>query len=123
MPLWSILYAGMIFASASGTIMMSGRRDILYITAEFLSAALSIMFFAIYYGVVAYPSTIMIPLGMIAFVLFQELWINRQLYHFLTDEELDAAEKKFLLWFVGFFLFLFLSPFLWVIVEVFKHYL
>ena len=123
MPLWAILFCGLIFASASGTIMMSGRRDIGYITLEYLSAAFSIMFFAIYYGVIPYPKSIMIPLGMLGFVLFQEVWVNRKLYGFLQDESVPKEEQKFILIFTAFFFFLFVSPLLWVIIKVFKHYL
>lgn len=123
MPLWVILYAGVIFASASGTIMISGRRDIFYIITEYLSAAFAIMFFAIYYEVTPYPNTILIPLGMLLFILFQELWINRKLYAFLQDDTMDANERRFFLWFSLFFFLLFLSPFLWVLDKVFKHYL
>ncbi len=123
MPLWAILFCGLIFASASGTIMMSGRRDIGYITLEYLSAAFSIMFFAIYYAVIPYPESIMIPLGMIGFVLFQEVWVNRKLYGFLKDDSIPKEEQKFMLIFTAFFFLLFVSPLLWVMIEVFKHYL
>ncbi len=123
MPLWAILYCGIIFASASGTIMMRQNRDMIYITAEYLSAAFSIMFFAIYYGAVPYPDTIMIPLGMLGFVLFQEVWINRNMYGFLKDKSIPKEEQKFLLIFTAIFFLIFLSPFIWVANEVFKHYL
>ena len=122
MPLWAILYCGLIFASASGTIMMSGRRDILYITAEYLSAAFSIMFFAIYYEVTPYPS-IMIVIMMLLYILYQEAWVNRNLYGFLKDDTVPKEEQKFLLIFTAVFFLLFLSPFIWVLIEVFKHFL
>ena len=122
MPLWAILYCGVIFASASGTIMMSGRKDIFYITAEYLSAAFAIMFFAIYYDVTPYPSSIMIVLGMLGFILYQEIWINRKLYSFLKKGDESPSERRFLLIFTALVFLGFLSPFIWVVTEVFKHF-
>ena len=45
MPLWAILYSGLILASAAGTIMISGRKSPLYILGELLSALFAISFF------------------------------------------------------------------------------
>jgi len=121
MPLWAILYSGLIFASASGTIMISGRRDLLYITGEYLSAAFSIMFFAIYYTVVPYPSMIVLIM-MLGFILFQEIWINRKLYGFLDDGSVPKDEQKFLLIFTLVFFSVLLAPFIWVVYQVMKQY-
>ena len=122
MPLWVIFYCGLIFASASGTIMISGRRDILYITLEYLSAAFAIMFFAIYYGTVPYPTSIMIPIGMLGFILFQETWVNRKLYSFLKTAKESPQERLFVLFFTAILFLLLISPFIWVVVEIFKHF-
>jgi hypothetical protein len=122
MPLWAILYCGVIFASASGTIMMSKRKDILYIAAEYLSAAFAIMFFAMYYEVTPYPSSIMIAVGMLGFILFQEIWVNRKLYSFLKKGDESPKERQFLLLITTVVFLGFLSPFIWVVVEVFKHF-
>jgi len=122
MPLWAILYCGIIFASASGTIMMSGRKDILYIVGEYLSAAFAIMFFAMYYEVTPYPDSSIVPLGMLGFILFQEGWVNRALYGFLKKGDESPTERRFMLIFTAVIFLLFLSPFMWVIAEVFKHF-
>ena len=122
LPLWAILYCGMIFASASGTIMISPRKDILYIISEYLSAAFAIVFFALYYGVIAYPEDIMIPMAMLGFILYQEIWVNRKLYTFLKNEDESPKERMFVLFFTALVFLLLLSPFLWIISEVFKHF-
>lgn len=103
--------------------MMRKDRSMLYIIAEYLSAAFAIMFFAIYYGVTPYPETILTPIMMILFILFQEVWINKEMYHFFHNEEDSPQERKALLSFTILFSLAFLSPFLWVIMEVFKHFL
>ena len=123
MPLWAIFYTGFILASAAGTIMISGRKSSLYILGELLSAFFAISFFLFYYGVLAYPSSIMIVVLMLGFIFFQEIWINRELYGFLQMEDVDEGEKRFTLWFGALFLAIFLLPFFWIVSEVFKHYL
>lgn len=102
--------------------MISGRRDMFYITLEYLSAAFAIMFFAIYYGSVPYPESIMIPIGMLGFILFQEIWVNRKLYSFLQNENENPKGTMIVLFFTAIIFLLLLSPFLWVVVEVFKHF-
>ncbi len=123
LPLWAIFYCALILASAAGTIMISGRRTAIYIVGELLSAVFAISFFLFNYGVLAYPSTIMIVLMMLSFILFQEVWVNRELYSFLRMEDVNANERKFTLWFTTLFMGIFLLPFFWVLAEVFKHYL
>ena len=122
MPLWAILYSGLILASAAGTIMISGRKAPAYIVGELLSGILSIMFFLFYYAVIPYPSSIMIVITMLVYILHQDLWINRELYGFLKDDSIPKEERKFLYIFTAVFFLLFLSPFIWVIIEVMKAY-
>ena len=123
MPLWAILYSGLILASAAGTIMISGRRSPAYIFGELLSGILSIMFFLFYYQVLPYPTSIMIIITMIVYILHQELWVNRALYSFFKDDTIPKEEQKFLLIFTAVFFIVLLSPFIWVLIEVFKHFL
>ncbi|HIP46134.1 MAG TPA: hypothetical protein EYG95_01105, partial [Campylobacterales bacterium] len=72
MPLWAILYCGLILASAAGTIMISGRKSPAYIFGELLSAVFTIMFFLFYYEAIPYPSSIMIVITMLVYILHQE---------------------------------------------------
>ncbi len=123
MPLWAILYSGFILASATGTIMISKRTAPAYIIGELLSGILTISFFLFYYEVIPYPSSIMIIITMLLYILHQELWINRALYGFLKDETVPKKEQQFLYLFTAVFFLLFLSPLMWVLIEVFKHYL
>ncbi len=123
MPLWAILYSGFLLASAAGTIMISGRKSPAYIFGELLSGILSVMFFLFLYEVIPYPSSIMILITMLVYILHQELWINRELYGFLKDDSIPKGEQKFLLIFTAILFLLFLSPFIWVLIEVFKHFL
>ncbi len=123
LPLWAILYSGVILASAAGTIMISKRKHPFYVIAELLSGFFSVTFFLIYYGVIPYPSSLTIPILMLGFILFQEMWINRSLYGFLKMEDTSPQERQFTLFFSAFFMLLFLAPFIWIVSEVFKHYL
>lgn len=122
MPLWAILYSGLILASAAGTIMISGRKSPLYILGELLSALFAISFFLFYYEVVIYPPALSIPILMLAFILFQEVWINRELYSFLEMGDMPPQERKFMFGFMAIMMTLFLAPFLWITLSVFKHY-
>jgi len=122
MPWWAILYSGLILASATGTIMINKERTPLYIVAELLSGLFAVMMFLFYYTVIPYPSSIMIVIGMLGFILFQEIWINRKLYGFLKTGDASPSEEKFLLYFTVVFFLVFLSPFLWVLAGVFKHF-
>jgi len=122
MPLWAILYSGFILASAVGTIMISGRRAPAYIVGELLSGILSVMFFLFYYRVLPYPSSIMIVITMLIYILHQEIWVNRALYGFLKDDTIPKEEQKILLVFTAISFVALLSPFIWVLIEVFKHF-
>jgi hypothetical protein len=122
MPLWAILYTGLLLASAAGTIMISRSKSPLYIVAELLSGIFAVSFFLFYYEVVAYPSTIMIVVMMLAFILFQEIWVNRKLYGFIKDDQASKEENRIVLFFTAVIFLLFLSPFIWVVIEVFKHF-
>jgi len=122
MPLWAILYSGLILASAAGTIMISGRKSPLYILGELLSALFAISFFLFNYEVVTYPPVLSIPFLMLTFILFQEVWINRELYTFLEMGDMPAQERKFMLGFIAIMMTLFLAPFFWITLSVFNHY-
>ena len=123
LPIWAIIYSGLIFGSGIGTIIMNKDRTPLYIIMELLSTAFSISFFFIYYEKVAYPESISTILAMILFILYQEAWVNRKLYRFISDDnEVSENEKKPLLIFTIVFMFLLLSPFLWLVFEVLSRY-
>ncbi len=122
MPLWAILYSGLILASATGTIMISRRKSPLYILGELLSALFAISFFLFYYEVVAYPPALSILILMLSFILFQEIWINRELYGFLKMKDISPQERKFMLGFMAIMITLFLAPFFWITLSVFQHY-
>jgi hypothetical protein len=59
---------------------------------------------------------------MLAFILFQEIWINRELYAILSLEDIPEEERGWMLLFIPFTTILFLSPFIWIVTQVFKHY-
>jgi len=125
MPLWAVLYAGLLFASATGTIMISGRKSPLYIVGELLSGFFAISFFLFYYQVIPYPATLSTVVIMVLFILFQEAWVNKELYSFveIEFETIPQHEKKYVLGFMFFFIILLLAPLFWVTLSVFQHYL
>ena len=59
---------------------------------------------------------------MLTFILFQEVWINRELYTFLEMGDMPAQERKFMLGFIAIMMTLFLAPFFWITLSVFNHY-
>ncbi len=121
-PFWSIIYLFVLFLSAVFTIVISPNKSPFYILAELVSGLFAIMFFLFHYGVIPYPSHVLTPLLMLGFILFQEIWVNRDLYNMLSLQNIPEEEHRTMLLIVPLTTILFLSPFIWVVVQVFRHY-
>ncbi len=118
MPLWAILYCGLIFANGVLTIIISQNRSPLYILGQLLSTAFIISFFFIYYGIVSKPDEVMILILMLLFIFFQEIWINKELYNRLIFEQISDEQKSTVMFVLGVIMLVFLMPFFYVVVSV-----
>ena len=108
--------------SAVFTVYISPNKSPFYILAELASGLFAVMFFLFHYGVTPYPSHVLTPLLMLGFILFQEIWVNRDLYNLLSLQNVPEEEHRTMLLIVPLTTILFLSPFIWVVVQVFRHY-
>lgn len=122
MPLWAFIYSAVLFLSAIFTIFLARNHSPVYILGELASGLFAVGFFMIHYGVFPYPPTLLTPLMMLAFILFQELWVNRELYDLLSLQHVPEQEQRRMLIVVPLTTILFLAPFVWVVLQVFKHY-
>jgi hypothetical protein len=119
MPLWAIFYCSFIFANGVLTVIISQNRSNIYMISQLLSTALAISFFFIYYGVVDKPDNTVLTL-MILFILFQEIWVNKELYNKLIYEQIPENERDVTLISIGVILLIFLLPFIYIIIKVFN---
>ncbi len=122
MPIWAIIYSFILLVNSIGTIIISGSKSPLYIAGELLSGIFAITFFLFYYQVIDTPVQIITPLLMFGFILFQEIWVNRELYSLISLQDIPKEEQKFLLFIVPMVAILFIAPFIWVVLQVFKGY-
>ncbi|RUM66481.1 MAG: hypothetical protein DSZ05_04220 [Sulfurospirillum sp.] len=123
MPLWAILYVISMVASAVFTIYISRRFSPVYIAGELASGLFSATFFLIYYGLVPYPHSVLTPLFMLLFILFQEIWVNRELYDMLSLKNFPKSTHGFMLIAVPLLSVSYIGPLVWIVSQVFKHYL
>ncbi len=122
MPLWAVMYIFSLLISALFTIYISKNRSALYIVSEILSALFASVFFFIYYEQLPYPDTLFIPLAMLLFILFQEIWVNRELYDMLSLKHFPKEIHRFMLIAIPLSTITFIAPFVWIVAQVFKHY-
>ena len=119
MPFWAIFYCGFIFANGILTVIISQNKNPFYIISQLLSTAFAISFFFIYYEVVDKPENTILVL-MILFILFQEIWVNRELYNRLVFEQIPASERDITLIFIAIMLLIFLLPFFYIVIKIFN---
>ncbi len=121
LPLWAILYCGLIFANAIITIIMSQNRTKLYVLAQLLSTAFIISFFFIHYGAVAKPSDDMVLFAMLGFIFFQEVFINHELYKRVMFEQIPKEDRAVMIPIFGIIMSVFLLPFFYIVFEVLNN--
>jgi len=119
MPFWAIFYCGFIFANGVLTVIISQNKNPFYIISELLSTAFAISFFFIYYGIVDKPENTILVL-MILFILFQEIWINRELYNKLVFQQIPASERGSVLGIIAVILLIFLLPLFYILTKIFN---
>ncbi len=125
MPFWAILYSMLLIAGTYYTIRLSPDKSLRYQLCETASGTFALLFFLFYYEVLPYPHTLFVPLLMLAFILFQEIWVNRALYDLAFSEgsaDMTEAEQRIMLIVVPLVTILFIAPFVWVVSQVFAHY-
>jgi ABC-type multidrug transport system permease subunit len=119
LPLWAILYCGLIFANGIITIKMSNNKTITYMLSQLLSTAFMITFFFIYYGAVAGVNDKNIYIIMVLFILFQEIWVNKKLYKRLIAEQIPAHERAIVITVLAIVMLIFLLPMIFIVISLF----
>jgi hypothetical protein len=119
LPLWAILYCGLIFANGIVTVIISHNKNITYMLSQLLSSAFMISFFFIYYGAVGGASDKIVYIFMIIFILFQEIWVNKALYKQLILEQVPLHERSAVLSALGIVMAIFLMPLVYIIINLF----
>jgi len=119
LPLWAILYCGLIFANGIVTVIISNNKDITYILSQLLSSAFMISFFFIYYGAVGGASDKVLYILMVVFILYQEIWVNKELYKQLIIEQVPLHERNGVISALGIVMAIFLIPLVYIIINLF----
>jgi len=119
LPLWAILYCGLIFANGIVTVIISNNKNITYILSQLLSSAFMISFFFIYYGAVKGANEKTVYVLMITFILFQETWVNQSLYKRIIVEQIPQNERSVVISALGITMAIFLSPLIYIIFSLF----
>ncbi|MCH9813332.1 MAG: hypothetical protein K0U47_05240 [Epsilonproteobacteria bacterium] len=122
LPLWAIIYCGLIFANGLLTIYLSPNQTKVYIIAQLLSTLFTISFFFFYYHIFERPETLTVLLLMLLFILYQESYANKALYKKILIDNIPPAERKVTLYFVGITILFFLFPFFYVVITLFNNY-
>ncbi len=121
-PFWAEMYVVSLILSAAFTIYFTRSHSLLYMASQLASALLTSAFFFIYYSQIPYPKSIVTPVLMLLFILFQEVWVNRHLYDLISLRHFPKKYHRQLLFWLPFLTVLYIAPVIWVIVQVFKHY-
>ena len=95
------------------------QENIIYILSQLLSTAFMISFFFIYYGVVAGASEKNIYLLMIGFILYQEIWVNKELYKKLIVQQTIPHERGVITSILAVTMLIFLLPMFYIIISLF----
>ncbi len=119
LPLWAILYCGMIFANGVVTVIISPNKTAIYILSQLLSMAFMISFFFIYYGAVGGASDKVLYILMVIFILYQEIWVNKELYKQLIIEQVPLHERSAVVSALGIVMAIFLLPLVYIIINLF----
>ena len=122
MPFWAVMYVFSVILSAVFTIYISPNKSLLYMVSQLLSGIFTAAFFFIYYGIVPYPPSVLTPFLMLMFIIFQEIWVNKDLYDMVSLRHFPKKLHKTMLIAVPLSVIVFIAPVIWIISQVFKHY-
>ncbi len=119
MPTWAYIYCGLIIVSGLFSVFCNRSKASYYIPGELLSVVIAISFFLIYYHVISRPTNVFIPILMIAYMVYWELWENKHQY-LSPEQSADVQEPP--LSFMIVFSLVFISPLLLIILKVIGSY-
>ncbi len=111
MPIWALIYTSIIFFSAAFSIVKYRSRGVVFLIGEGMSAVFSIMIFLYYYELYPKPSSYMIVLGMILYVIYWEfVEVVKIAEEDMLKDSLSLAEVKV----VKVLVIAFFTPFLYI---------
>jgi len=116
------MYVFSLIFSAVFTIYISRNKSQLYMISQILSGVFTAAFFFIYYNIIPYPPSIATPILMLIFIIFQEIWVNKDLYDMVSLRHFPKKLHKTMLIVVPLSAIIFIAPVIWIISQVFKHY-
>ena len=127
MPIWAYIYCVLIVIAGVGAIYLNRKKPWYYMPGEILSVLFSISFFLFYYEVVSRPSFMIIPVLLLVYILFWELWVNRHHYALVAQfgeetKTLSPAEIKRFKRMQVILMTMVLSPLLYVMAMLFYAY-
>jgi len=122
LPFWAVMYVFSLIFSAVFTIYISRNKSQLYMISQILSGVFTAAFFFIYYNIIPYPPSIATPILMLIFIIFQEIWVNKDLYDMVSLRHFPKKLHKTMLIVVPLSAIIFIAPVIWIISQVFKHY-
>lgn len=86
--------------------------------SQLLSTAFMISFFFVYYDIVEKPDRVIIVL-MVLFILFQEIWVNREIYQEMVFKQIPHEHKNSAIFTIGILMIVFLLPLFYVLAMIF----
>jgi hypothetical protein len=117
MPFWAILYCGFLIANGIMTIVINQNKSSNYILGEGLSTLFSVSFFFFYFNILQTPSPLII-LIMLAHIIYQEIWVNKELYNKFILDNIPKHEREITLIILSIIMLIFLSPLIYVLVSL-----
>ena len=119
MPIWALIYTSIIFFSAAFSIVKYWSRGVVFLVGEGMSAVFSIMIFLYYYELYPKPSSYMIVLGMILYVIYWEfIEMVKVAEEEILKDSLSLVEIKI----VKVLVIVFFTPFLYISSLLLKGY-
>ena len=136
MPFWAIVYCLLIILSGIGVVIMYKKRPIYFIPGQVLSSLCGVLMFLFYYGSFVHkPQSFLVVLLMFSYILYWELWENRQLFPTLVAEKENSSREELVFFeepftmtkkaFIGFLVTILIVslPFLYVVTQLMISYL
>jgi len=111
MPVWTLIYTSIVLFSAIFSMAKYRSRGVVFLIGESISATFFMMIFLYYYNLYPKPSSYMVIIGMILFVIYWEfVEVVKIAEEEFSKEDMSLGEIKF----VKLTIILFFTPFLYV---------
>lgn len=125
MPGWAIVYCSALVIFGVNALIRYYRFGPRFIFGEFLSVSAMVGTFLFHYQVLERPEIILVPIAMLVYVLYWELYANSHVYEAMVDEieaEVDNPIEDFsIVLVIG--VWLFMLPFLLTASRLITSYL